>query len=288
MFSGLLPASHEIWIFGDELLTESLGWLKKLEFAHLTDEAKPKLYIHENYNIRTYNPAKEGEENFIKDIRNEIATTVTRRVLFPSKILIMLSSARLDNPVFAIERMEGLLCWLLDEIDDIIKFQKGYLPDKSKKLDSPKIYFLKILPKPTETANANFFKGVRRKFNNMLQSMLQAYHGFGFINVHEISTRTKDERFFISNESGKLSDEGTIQLWESISQTVKAIDCGNKPKTMTKNQQTQWDLRDFQKDDTNTKDHRHQQAYYQSNSYRRPSHSDKYYSRDYYNDQYYY
>lgn len=98
----------------------------------------------------------------------------------------MLSNTKLDDPVFAIECMEGIICWLLDKIDDLIKFQKKCLPEKAKKIDSPRVYFLKIIPKPNGAANCNLFKGVRCKFNSNLQNMLQAYHGFGFINVQKM------------------------------------------------------------------------------------------------------
>lgn len=176
-----------------------------------------------------------------------------RKVMLPKVILIMLSSSTLDNAVFAIECMEGLLRWLLDEIEDLIKFQKKALPEKSKHFENPRVYFLKILPKPKETQNQNLFKGVRRKFNSTLQNMLESYHSFGFINVHEITTRDKDERFFISPRSGLLSDEGIIQLWDSISQTFKAINNRTKPKAIMKNQQTQWDPKDFEKRRTHSR-----------------------------------
>lgn len=178
-------------------------------------------------------------------IRENIAATVMRKTLLPSAILVMLSSAKLEDPVFAIECLEGLMRWLLDEIEDIIKFQKKCLPPKALLYDTPRVYFLKILPKPSQSQGANIFKGVRRKFNASLQNMLEAYHTFGFINIHEITTRQKDERFFISNTSGKLSDEGTIQFWESISQTFKAIDNKLKPKSITKSQSSQWNPNDF-------------------------------------------
>lgn len=227
-------------------MDETSPWLKKLEFAHQEDESKPKLYIHETYNVRTYPVGKEmGKSNFISNIRNSIANTILRKVTLPRALIIMLSSSKIEDPVFSVECMEGLLRWLLDEIEDILKFRIKSLPEKSKTFDCPRVYFLKILPKPNECPNNTLFKGVRRKFNTTLQTMLEAYHNFGFINVHEITTRVKDEHFFISTRSGLLSDEGIIQLWDSISQTFKAIDSRSKPKSMTKNQQTQWDPKDF-------------------------------------------
>lgn len=228
-----MPASQEIWIFGDHFLTETQGWLKKLEFAHLQNPKMPALYIHEEYNVRTYltNLAKE-DDNFIKAIRNEIATTVMRKVMLPAAILIIVSNDILDDAVFTIECMDGILRWLMDEIFEIIKFQWKCLPQKSKKLDEPQIYILKALPKPNKIAKANLFRGVRRKYNANLQSMLEDYPGFGFINVHEITTREKDEKYFISNYNGKLSDEGIIQFWVSTSQAFKAMKEGNKPKSM--------------------------------------------------------
>lgn len=228
-------------------MEETRGWLKKLEFAHLDDNTKPQLYIHETYNVRTYQPGendKKSKDNFIQQIRNEFAQTVIRKVMLPSAVLFMLSSAKLDDAVFAIECMDGLLRWLMDEVEDILKFQMKSLPEKDKVFNEPRVYFLKILPKPADSPNSNLFKGVRRKFNSSLQSMLESYHAFGFINIHEITTRAKDERFFISSKSGRLSDEGIIQFWESISQTFKAIDNRAKPKALMKNQQTQWDLKD--------------------------------------------
>lgn len=296
IFSGQPPANQEIWVFGDELLNESKGWLKKLEFEHLTDNSKPHLYIHESYNVRTYqSPPIQGQnENFLSKIRNEFAETVQRKIALPSAILFMFSYQRLEDPVFAVECMEGLLRWLLDEIEDIIKFQKRCLPEKSKSFENPRVYFLKILPKPNEAPNNTLFKGVRRKFNNTLQNMLQSYHQFGFINVHEITTRTKDERFFISTNSGILSDEGTIQLWESISQTFKAIDTKKKPKSLTKTQATQWDPKDF-KDFHSThiqnktgasriqRDHHSQNTYYEDRQETYNSYPKKrYHHRDYY------
>lgn len=259
-----MPANQEIWVFGDDLLTETKDWLRKLEFAYLGDNSKPQLYIHEFYNVKVYQTLgiESEKENFVSNIRNEIAKTVMRKVSLPQKILILISSCKLDDPVFAIECMEGLIRWLLDEIDDIIKFQKKCLPEKAKKIDSPRVYFLKVIPKPNEAPNSNLFKGVRRKFNNVLQTMLQNYHSFGFINVHEITTRVKDERFFISNQSGSLSDEGAIQLWVSISQTFKAIDQRLLPKAITKNQSTQWNPKDAQK--TRPQDHEKRESSYRS------------------------
>lgn len=292
-----MPAAQEIWIFGDELLKQSAGWLKRLESAFINDRTKPQLYMHEHYNVKTYvtpNKGKAEEENanFIQNVRNEIATTVMRKIMLPQKILVMLSSERLSDPVFSIECMEGLLRWLLDEIEDIVKFQKKCLPEKSKNFDTPRVYFLKILPKPNESPRSNLFKGVRRKFNNTLQSMLESYHQFGFINVHEITTRNKDEKFFITKDSGLLSDEGTIQLWDSISQTFKAIDMKIKPKAITKDQSSQWDPNDFRQERKDRKSYdrdsqnsirnsaykaKTYNCYHESDRYNRPHYSSSYY-----------
>lgn len=202
----------------------------------------PTLYIHENYNVRTY-PNDIQETNFLKEIRNQIATTVMRKINLPSAMLIMISNDLLDDAVFTIECMEGALCWLFDEILEIIKFQWKCLPQKSKKRDEPRIYMLKALPKPQKIPKSNLYKGVRRKFNAMLQTILEDYHGFGFINAHEITTREKDEKFFISNYDGALSDEGIIQLWMSISQTFKAMDDGLKAKALVSDKNVQTDPR---------------------------------------------
>lgn len=162
-----------------------------------------------------------------------------RKITLPKAMLILISNRILDNPVFVVECSEGLMRWLLDEIDEIIKFQKKHLPAKSKKHDEPRVYILKALPKPQETRDIEIFKGVRRKFNNKLQDVLKDYPSFGFINVHEITTRKKDEKFFLSPNEGELSDEGIIQFWESISQTIKAMDQGNRAKTTTLWKETQ-------------------------------------------------
>lgn len=81
--SGLVPANKEIWIFGDDLVTETKEWLEKLEFAYIQDETKPRLFIHENYNVRVYkNTITEAQSsNFIKEIRNDIANTILRILL---------------------------------------------------------------------------------------------------------------------------------------------------------------------------------------------------------------
>lgn len=294
MFPGAIPASQEIWVFGDELLQQSVEWLKKLECnAQSTETQNPQLYIHERYNVRSYlsptSEEKSSKQNFILRIRNEIATTVMRKILLPQKILVMISSSKLDNPVFGIECMEGLFRWLLDEIEDIIKFQKRCLPEKSKNFDTPAVYFLKILPKPNGTPGNNLFKGVRRKFNNTLQTMLEAYHHFGFINVHEITTRPKDEKFFAAPDSGILSDEGTIQLWDSISQTFKAIDLKQKPKSMMRDQGSQWDPNDFRSDRKSYgRDSHQRKSFHESRTHNYYNDADRYPNRPNYSNQYYY
>lgn len=173
-----------------------------------------------------------------------------RKILLPSAILILISNHHLDDAVFAVECLEGMIRWLLDEVDDIVKFQKKILPQKSKKFDQPRIYILKALPKPQSAKNSTLFKGVRRRFNNALQTMLEGYPNFGFINIHEITTREKDEIFFISPDCGTLSDEGKIQFWDSISQTFKAIDNKIKPKAITKSKASQCDWANTRKENT--------------------------------------
>lgn len=211
-----------------------------------------------------------------------------RKIILPQKILILFSSKLLEDPVFSIECSEGLLRWLMDEIEDIIKFQKKSLPEKSQKLDDPRTYFLKILPKPNDAPGNNLFKGVRRKFNTNLQNMLQAYHSFGFINIHEITTREKDERFFMSSQSGLLSDEGIIQFWESISQTIKAIDMKHKPKAITKGQSTQWDQHDSNKAQKRNREKDFHRKSYSSYDYRCSETNDWNSDRAYYSNSYYY
>lgn len=64
---------------------------------------------------------------------------------------------------------------------------------------------------------------------------------FGFINVHEITTRIKDERFFIAPDNGQLSDDRILQFWQSISQTMKAMDERKKAKSLVATKETQTD-----------------------------------------------
>lgn len=240
--------------------------------------------------MRTYQTPREKLQpaNFVLEIRNEIVNTIARKILLPQAMLVMFSSKQLEDPVFAIECMEGMIRWLLDEIEEIIKYQKRCLPDKSKSIETPRVYFLKIIPKPSNSANITLFKGVRRKFNTMLQEMLHSYHYFGFINVHEITTRPKDEKFFISDQSGTLSDEGTIQLWESISQTFKAMDQRCKPKLITKTQATQWDPKDFEK----SRSHHDRERTYRHESFKSKEYrhydDDRYAANTHYNHSYYY
>lgn len=225
-------------------MTETRDWLKKLETHHLTNDTFPSLYIHECYNVRTYQD-NTAQGNFIQKIRNDIANTVMRKVLLPSAIIILISNNILDDPVFAVECSEGLLQWLLDEVFEIIKFHKKCLPPKSTKFEEPRVYVVKALPKPSKIPLPTLFRGVRRKYNNNLQNLLENYHNFGFINVHEITTQQQDEKFFISNYSGKLSDEGIIQFWISISQTFKAMDDKVKAAVMVLNKNTQTEILNF-------------------------------------------
>lgn len=212
----------------------------------------PHLYIHEKYNVKTY-LIQQGEQ-FLGGIRNAIANTVMKKTLLPSAILILFNNDILENAVFTIECIEGLMRWLLDKIHKILKYQIKCLPPKSKKYEEPRVYIVKALPKPSGIAYPSLFKGVRRKYNQTLQNMLEDYHMFGFINVHKITTRHQNEKYFISQDSGKLSDEGMVQFWLSISQTFKAMDKRRKAKTLVASKETQTDSEMFRFTNTQERD----------------------------------
>lgn len=106
-FSEPIPSRDEIWIFGDDFLDHTQGWLKKLAQNNRESENYPSLYIHDRYNIKTYPIPRD--EKFLSGIQNQIANTVMRKILLPSAMLIVMNNNMLEDAVFTIECMEGLI-----------------------------------------------------------------------------------------------------------------------------------------------------------------------------------
>lgn len=227
-----------MWIIGDKLLKESNQALKSLRTAYINDTTMPRLFIHDQFDVITHYEDKEGQ-NFIKQIRNNLAQLMAGHAKLPAMILIIISNEVLDDTAFAISQLQKLLTWLLTEIQVMIRIRANQLPDKCKVPTEPAVYLLKFLPRSQHNSDSSLFKSTRRKINNIIPELTNKL-GFGFINAYDINTSTA---LLFDSEGRKLTSAGYVQMWESISHTIhemidnKRRKC--KPITTTAESQTE-------------------------------------------------
>lgn len=216
---GYVPANHQLWILGDQLLKDTKAVLQSLKTGFIQDSAKPRLFIHDNFNVFTHHEEKEGQQNFIQQIITNFAQMLKANYKLPAIILILLDNSKLDDPPFATTALPRLIKWLLAEIDFMIKTRLGQLPKRCTTPVEPAVYLLKFLPRTNHAENADLFKSVRRKVNNIIPELVNEFQ-FGFINAYEINTTTA---LFFNSTGTKLTQAGIVQFWASISKTIQSI-----------------------------------------------------------------
>lgn len=230
IFTGHVPACNQIWILGDSLLKTSASCLTALKTAYINDPTKPRLYIHDNYDVITAFEDENSKDNFLRQVRNNLAHLMKIHYKLPEKIIIILNNTILDDTAFAVTQLAEMLKWLLAEIESAISTRRKQLPIRCLKKGEPSVHLLKMLPRASRCDNTNLFKSIRRKVNNQIPSITERFQ-FGFINVCEITTTSS---IFFDRTGRMLTPSGIMQFWESISDTVKEMNDDKLPKPKTR------------------------------------------------------
>lgn len=217
--AGYVPAFKQIWIIGDSFLKTTQSCLTALKTAYINDPTKPRLYIHDHYDVITLFEDEPGNENFVKQVRNNLAQLMKTHYKLPEKIIVMLNNTLLDDTAFAVTQLTELLKWLLSEIETAINYRRKYLPIRCLQPGEPAVYLLKMLPRGNKMVNTSTFKSVRRKINNQIPTITEKFE-FGFINAYEINSSTS---LFFDRHGKHLSPTGTMKFWESVSDTIKEM-----------------------------------------------------------------
>lgn len=219
IIAGHVPAFNQLWILGDSLLKNTISCLQALKTAYINDPLKPRLYIHDHYDVIPHFDDSNAKENFLWQIQNNLAYLLKVHYKLPQKIIIILNNSVLDDPAFATTQLASLLKWLFKEIEAAINLRRKNLPIRCLKKGEPAVFLLKLLPRASRAEEAEMFKSTRRKVNSQIPTIMEKFE-YGFINVCEITTSNS----LMYDRSGKnLAPAGIVQFWESISQTVKEI-----------------------------------------------------------------
>lgn len=226
LLTGYVPAFNQIWILGDSLLKETTSALIDLKNGYINDPIKPRLYMHDNYDIiPCYDESAKG--NFLKQIRNSLVHLTKAHYKLPSKILILLDNEILDETAFAVTQLANALKWLFNEMESIITTRRSQLPLRCLKPGEPSVFLLKMIPRGIKSENISLFKSVRRKINNLIPAIAEKFE-YGFINACEI---TSDSTTYFDRSGKKLAPAGIIKLWESISQIIQEMDQSKEAKS---------------------------------------------------------
>lgn len=110
----------QLWVIGDQMLKETKASLQCLKTAFIQDPSKPRLFIHDTFDVIAHYEDKASQGNFIQSIRNSFAQLLKANYKLPNTLLILLSNEILDDAPFAVTRFPKLLQWLLAEIDSMI------------------------------------------------------------------------------------------------------------------------------------------------------------------------
>lgn len=210
------------------MLKSSISCLNALKTAYINDPSKPRLYIHDYYDVIPFFDDSQANNNFLWQIQNNLAHLLKVHYKLPEKIVIILNNSILDDTAFATTQLAAILQWLFKEIEAAINLRRKHLPIRCLKKNEPSVYLIKMLPRATRAEDGDMFKSIRRKVNNQIPLITEKFE-YGFINVCKITTSNS----LMYDRSGKaLAPAGMVQFWDSISHTIKEIneEKGSKSK----------------------------------------------------------
>lgn len=209
------------------MLKSTISCLNALKTAYINDPTKPRLYIHDHYDVIPHFDDSMAKNNFLWQIRSNLAQLMKIHYKLPEKIVIILNNTILDDTAFAVSQLANLLKWLLSEIEAAITFRRKHLPIRCLKDGEPAVFLMKMIPRGNRSDNSEMFKSVRRKLNTEIPTIMDKFE-YGFINAYEI---TSTSSIFYDRHGKTLSPAGIIQFWVSISDTIKEMNENKRQKT---------------------------------------------------------
>lgn len=218
-----MVAEEELWIIGTRTLSELTGKLEVLKREHEKDPQLNYFFLQDKFDIITKirNPndvsSQSTQFEFAKLVLNDLIYHLNTRPKLATTIVIIIGPEILEDANFMRVGFSTVFTWLVDEIQFAILHMINSAPTKVGNIVSPEVSFVKMLPKLEGTANADFKTG-RRKFNKILETLLQQYHKvkFSFINIGEITSEAKE--YFHKN--GSLNDSGNLTYWVALSNII--------------------------------------------------------------------
>lgn len=140
------------------MLQNTISCVTGLKTAYINDPSKPRLYIHDHYDVIPIFDNSNAKDNFLWQIQNNLATLMKTYYKLPEKIVIVLNNSTLDDTAFATTQLASMLQWIFREIEAAINLRRKYLPIRCLRKGEPSVYLIKMLPRASRAENAEIFK----------------------------------------------------------------------------------------------------------------------------------
>lgn len=190
----------------------------------LVDSDPQSTYMTKNYEVECF--TKDNihgflSNNFIIRVSNSLTTAMNAaRVALPTEIIIVLDNQYLKEEYFGDREMPRLISQLLSNISETIRIRKKQLQNQYWQENSPRIMFIRPLPRPAfSLSDVEKYKYIRRKFSTELEEVT-SQHRVQLVNIDDLNASQR----VLFDSFGNLSEYGIEQFWKSLSEYLKRSD----------------------------------------------------------------
>lgn len=215
-------AHREIWFAGALTLQDMFPCMEGLLKLH--DEEREKQYVFDHYEIiKFYDPETV---NLLAQITNSINMGLSQRLRLPSMVFLFLDDLIFTSgEIFLPSEIEAQLRWIFEKVDQAFKERKRIMPFRALRLQEPKVYLIKSLPRydfGRMRMAYSEFSYRQDRYNTLLYQIGRCY---GFETIDTLSINTRDLLCYDEGGNGRqLSNRGKYRFWRELCQTVAEID----------------------------------------------------------------
>ena len=227
-FPDVSAAYEQLWIFGDNFVSESSDFLRRLfrMKSNTSEVPAPKSYIANNFEVSVFaNSAnKTHMRSTLGRLRNLIMAAIKIKELLPKYIIIIIENdlircVKYRKPgIFDI--FGRILRWLADEFHQAVMDWKSALPSRAKRNLYPQIFWT-ALPyhQNFKTTCIN-----RHKFNQCLDTVANMHNEMKMLRIRRIWSNADSS----VTPAEVITLEGVERYWRGIDEAIEFWEIGRQ------------------------------------------------------------
>ena len=208
-----IKAKRVVWIIGDNFVASSYrNHFKKVSGEHL--------YTKKYFQVEAYCSSRfsDSNGNMISWLQISMAQAINKSTYLPDYIIIVLEDdiiEYLEYRNYGVSAMYGTwLEWLAKEFNELLHKKQALLPIGAKNDDETQIYWTTAVYHKLFTLTET---QMREKFNNCMESVVQAYGNMRVIKVKE-AWGSNNMSAVMNN---RITSTGLSLLWKGIDAAFK-------------------------------------------------------------------